>query len=129
MFVNNATFGTAVAGEADITTASKQSKSKKMTDFFGGGAPSKKVDKGAEEAPVAQLKGRVLRTELDLHGTKHSGEGRTIMLELDSFYLVACYVPNSGQNLERLDYRVDEWLVYCNSHSDHCSFWSIFQGA
>ena len=40
---------------------------------------------------------------------KFSGEGRVITLELDSFFLVNCYVPNAGQNLVRLDYRVGEW--------------------
>ena len=38
-----------------------------------------------------------------------AGEGRTITVELDSFFLVACYVPNSGEGLVRLKYRVDEW--------------------
>lgn len=32
---------------------------------------------------------------------KHNGEGRTITAEFDDFYLVNCYVPNSGQNLVR----------------------------
>jgi hypothetical protein len=86
-----------------------------MTDFFGGNA--KKA--AAEEAPAIEmatpstdLKGRIVRTEFDFEGTKHAGEGRTIVLELDSFFLIACYVPNSGQNLERLDYRINEWFVY-----------------
>ncbi len=29
----------------------------------------------------------------------HDGEGRTIALEMDQFYLVNCYVPNSGNEL------------------------------
>ena len=37
------------------------------------------------------------------------GEGRTITVEFDSFILVACYVPNSGEGLVRLDYRINEW--------------------
>jgi exonuclease III len=40
---------------------------------------------------------------------KFSGEGRTIVLETDKFFLVACYVPNSGEGLVRLKFRVDEW--------------------
>ncbi|XP_057835643.2 DNA-(apurinic or apyrimidinic site) endonuclease, chloroplastic isoform X2 [Cryptomeria japonica] len=39
----------------------------------------------------------------------HDGEGRLITVELDKFYLVAGYVPNSGQKLERLTYRVQKW--------------------
>ena len=42
-------------------------------------------------------------------GKQHAGEGRTITVEFDSFYLVACYVPNAGEGLKRLDYRVNEW--------------------
>lgn len=45
----------------------------------------------------------------DLGIKKHDQEGRTITAEFDKFYLVACYVPNAGQNLNRLDYRVKEW--------------------
>lgn len=46
-----------------------------------------------------------------IYGThkEHSKEGRTITIEFDKFYLVSCYVPNSGEKLQRLDYRVDEW--------------------
>lgn len=42
---------------------------------------------------------------------KHSGEGRTIVTQFNSFYLVSCYVPNAGQGLVRLSYRINEWLV------------------
>ena len=38
-----------------------------------------------------------------------SKEGRVITIELDSFYVINTYVPNSGQNLERLDYRLNTW--------------------
>ena len=36
-------------------------------------------------------------------------EGRVITLEYKEFYLVHVYTPNSGQVLQRLDYRVKEW--------------------
>jgi exodeoxyribonuclease III len=36
---------------------------------------------------------------------EHDQEGRVITLELDNFFLVNSYVPNSGQELKRLDYR------------------------
>jgi len=36
---------------------------------------------------------------------EHDEEGRTITAEFPSFYLVNCYVPNSGMKLERLAYR------------------------
>ena len=39
---------------------------------------------------------------------EHDHEGRVITLEYPGFYLVNCYTPNSKQQLERLDYRM-EW--------------------
>lgn len=36
-------------------------------------------------------------------------EGRVITLEFDDFYILHVYTPNSGQELKRLDYRVNEW--------------------
>lgn len=30
-------------------------------------------------------------------------------MEFEKFYLVTSYIPNSGQKLERLDYRVKDW--------------------
>lgn len=52
----------------------------------------------------------------DLNDSRFIGEGRTITVEFNKFYLVACYVPNSGQNLEKLDYRVDEWDPYIREY-------------
>ena len=57
---------------------------------------------------------RVRRTEIgvDRGGVRVEGytdEGRTLTLEFDGFYLVTAYVPNSGQDLKRLGYRIDEW--------------------
>ena len=63
----------------------------------------------SSSSSTGSLKGRVLNVECDLPGTRFTGEGRTIMLELDNMFIVACYVPNSGQYLERLSYRTQEW--------------------
>ena len=40
---------------------------------------------------------------------KHDQEGRVLTAEFNSFYLVCVYVPNSGEGLKRLDYRIKEW--------------------
>ncbi len=37
---------------------------------------------------------------------EHSHEGRIITLEMEKFYLVGMYVPNSQDGLKRLDYRM-----------------------
>jgi len=39
---------------------------------------------------------------------EHDHEGRVITLELENFYLVTVYVPNSQDGLKRLDYRM-QW--------------------
>jgi exodeoxyribonuclease III len=45
----------------------------------------------------------------DLGIAKHDGEGRVVTAEFKEFILVETYVPNSGDGLSRLKYRVDEW--------------------
>lgn len=42
---------------------------------------------------------------------KHDAEGRVTTLELEGFFLVNVYVPNSKRTLERLPYRTQEWDV------------------
>ncbi len=42
-----------------------------------------------------------------LQNGKYDNEGRVITLEFDNFYFVACYVPNSGEELVRLPFRMD----------------------
>ncbi|PKA58873.1 Apurinic endonuclease-redox protein [Apostasia shenzhenica] len=39
----------------------------------------------------------------------HDTEGRIVTVEFDSFYLISAYVPNSGDGLRRLSYRVNQW--------------------
>ena len=46
---------------------------------------------------------------------EHDHEGRVITLETDEFYLVCVYVPNSQDELKRLDYRMrweDDFRAY-----------------
>jgi exodeoxyribonuclease III len=40
---------------------------------------------------------------------KHDAEGRLVIVDFPTFSFANLYVPNSGQNLERLSYRTDEW--------------------
>ena len=45
----------------------------------------------------------------------HDHEGRVITLEMENFFLVTAYVPNSQDGLKRLDYRMrweDDFLAY-----------------
>ena len=46
---------------------------------------------------------------------EHDREGRVITLEMEHFYLITVYVPNSQDELKRLDYRMkweDDFLAY-----------------
>ena len=46
---------------------------------------------------------------------EHDHEGRVITLEMEQFYLITAYVPNSQDGLKRLDYRMtweDDFLAY-----------------
>lgn len=47
---------------------------------------------------------------------EHDGEGRVVTAEYESFYVVNVYVPNAGEGLKRLDYRVGEWDVALSSY-------------
>ncbi|GER57202.1 apurinic endonuclease-redox protein [Striga asiatica] len=39
----------------------------------------------------------------------HDSEGRLVTVEFEDFYLLNSYVPNSGDGLKRLSYRITEW--------------------
>ena len=46
---------------------------------------------------------------------EHDHEGRIITLEMEDFFLVTVYTPNSQDELRRLDYRMkweDDFLAY-----------------
>jgi len=77
----------------------------------GGAAP--------EAAPVAapgggaaawSAAGAPLRVSFGLGASgAHAQEGRTVTLEFAKVTLVIAYVPNAGEGLKRLDFRLDEW--------------------
>ncbi|CAA6654012.1 unnamed protein product [Spirodela intermedia] len=39
----------------------------------------------------------------------HDSEGRLVTVEFDKFYVLCGYVPNSGDGLKRLTYRITQW--------------------
>lgn len=62
-------------------------------------------------------KDRPLAVSYGIDG-KYNDEGRIITLEFATFYFVCCYVPNSQNELARLDYRMifeDDMREYLNS--------------
>ena len=50
----------------------------------------------------------------------HDPEGRIICVELPNFFFVNLYVPNSGQKLERLDYRIHTWDKTLSKYMYEC---------
>ena len=64
---------------------------------------------------VIYAKEEPLSVHYGLEDEKYDEEGRIITLEYPSFYLVGAYVPNSGDGLKRLDFRMgfeDDMLQY-----------------
>ncbi|MGB5360006.1 MAG: exodeoxyribonuclease III [Eudoraea sp.] len=49
-----------------------------------------------------------ITVSLDMAKSEHDSEGRIICAEYADFYLINVYVPNSGQQLDRLSYR-SQW--------------------
>ena len=43
---------------------------------------------------------------------EHDKEGRLITAEYPTLYVVNAYIPNSGEGLKRLDYRLQQWDVH-----------------
>lgn len=50
-----------------------------------------------------------LKVEFDIGIHEHDQEGRVVTAEFKDFVVVSVYVPNSGDNCKRLDYRVQQW--------------------
>ena len=46
-------------------------------------------------------------------------EGRVITIELDKYYLIHVYTPNSGQSLNRLEWRTTVWDRAFEHHINH----------
>lgn len=53
-------------------------------------------------------KSKPISTTYDMGIAEHDTEGRVVCSEFEDFYLVNVYVPNSGKELVRLDYR-EKW--------------------
>lgn len=93
-------------------------KQAKLSAFFES-TPSETVTAVKAETSEEILKNEIIdhlsegikleNVSFHLPDVRFNGEGRWVEIETPDFYFINTYVPNSGQNLERLDYRVDEW--------------------
>ncbi|MFX0557860.1 exodeoxyribonuclease III [Maribacter sp. CXY002] len=63
------------------------------------------ADKKGYSGTALLTKKPPLKITYDMGVIEHDEEGRVVCAEFENFYLVNVYVPNSGQQLDRLDYR------------------------
>jgi len=52
---------------------------------------------------------RAVQVSYEVGKPEHEKEGRIIAIDFPLFSLINLYVPNSGQKLERLNYRTEQW--------------------
>ena len=64
------------------------------------------ADKKGYSGTAIFTKHKPLDVTYDIGMDEHDHEGRVITLEMDDFYLVTVYTPNSQDGLRRLDYRM-----------------------
>ncbi len=76
-----------------------------------------KVKKGYSGVTVF-VKKEPLSIHYGLKDGKYDEEGRVITLEYENFYFVAAYVPNAGEELKRLPFRMDYEKDLCDYLTD-----------
>lgn len=75
------------------------------------------ADKKGYSGTAIYTKHHPLNVTLGMGIDEHDHEGRVITLEMENFFLVTVYTPNSQDELRRLDYRMtweDDFKVYLN---------------
>lgn len=75
---------------------------------------SNSADKKGYSGTAVLSKTEPLNITRDIGNALHDTEGRVLCLEYENFFLVNVYVPNSGSDLKRLDYRQDWDLAFFN---------------
>ena len=73
------------------------------------------ADKKGYSGTAIYTKHKPLSVTYGIDIDEHDHEGRVITLEMDDFYLVTVYTPNSQDGLRRLEYRMkweDDFQAY-----------------
>jgi exodeoxyribonuclease-3 len=73
---------------------------------------SNSAEKKGYSGTAILSKQKPINVTRDIGIEEHGTEGRVLCLEYESFFLVNVYVPNSGSELKRLDYRQDWDLAF-----------------
>ena len=101
--------------KVDINTINKEKYDKKyFSDYLCYWNSSK--EKAGYSGVAILTKYKPVEVSYGIDMETHDGEGRVITLEYNSFFLICVYVPNAGENLKRLDYRVNQWDVEFQSY-------------
>lgn len=89
----------------------KGAKQKTMDSFLGTGDSKKSSSKSHTDKPLP-IDPQLLvpeKVSYTMGVDKHDAEGRLVIVDMPLFSFCNVYVPNSGQKLERLSYRTEEW--------------------
>ena len=78
-----------------------------LVNWYHVYANASKARKGYSGTAILSKK-EPLKVHYDMGVEDHDQEGRVIAAEYEDFILVTAYVPNSGNELVRLDYRA-QW--------------------
>lgn len=76
------------------------------------------ADKKGYSGTAIYTRQKPLKVSYGIGIDEHDHEGRVITLEMDNFFLVTVYTPNSQDGLKRLDYRMkweDDFQAYLKS--------------
>lgn len=101
------------------TKATEEQVKEALSDFSGYHIYANEADKRGYSGTAVLTKVKPISVSYDIDHEKHDREGRVIALEYDDFILVNVYVPNSGSDLRRLDYRQSwdkDFLNYLKAH-------------
>jgi len=85
---------------------------KKLTEVFPDYTEIKfncSTDKKGYSGVAVLLHKNVVSMVKGMDVAEDDTEGRMITVEHEKFYLVLCYVPNSGDGLKRIDERLKDW--------------------
>jgi len=69
--------------------------------FYGNDSKARKGYSGT----AILTKVKPISSSIDINVDEHDQEGRVTCLEFEDYFIVTAYVPNSGNDLRRLDYR------------------------
>jgi len=100
----------------------QEKKQQTLDNFFGAKSTKKKNGKDTEDVQTVGGSNDKLLSDKDFVANliptdvsykmgveAHDSEGRLVIVDFPLFTMINCYVPNSGQKLERLDYRTEQW--------------------